>query len=207
MPASQQQPQQQFIAGASQPGTFPPGLGPQPPLQQEQQPPSPPEQRKFLIDTLKDPEVLKAKLKQYMFLPVRPEVLALNIRKAVFSMPRSGNYIVPPLPPILTAPPTVSATAITQQASATHQMGYVPPPNLVQHIAKNQKWFQVSERDWYISAIGIWESIRSGRMLEGLSTRSVTSGSMSMGLNSGMGNGGGRFGGGGGGRGRERGVG
>ncbi|KAJ3216897.1 smg-9, nonsense mediated mRNA decay factor [Dinochytrium kinnereticum] len=85
-------------------------------------------------------------------LPARGPVLCTILRNAIFETPRF-TWIPPPIPNVVHL--TVSGTDMkSPMISET--------PALVT-VGAAKKWFQVSEREWFRSAVKIWDVVRSNR--------------------------------------------
>ncbi|KAJ3412235.1 smg-9, nonsense mediated mRNA decay factor [Chytridiales sp. JEL 0842] len=111
----------------------------------------PTEHQPLLIDHLASlsKPVLDSYLAKSTFLPARPQILIKNLRNALLNVPRGPLYISESLVNVLQTPPP-------------------SPQPRAQHLREDTRWFQVSEREWYNSAVGIWATIRDGSLVRGL---------------------------------------
>ncbi|KAJ3138810.1 hypothetical protein HK100_012206 [Physocladia obscura] len=92
-----------------------------------------------LLDRITDPTNLRALFRDSDGLPARYAVLCEMLRDAVFEIPRY---------PIELPPPVGTVYRSNERGSSN-----------VTGVVASRKWFQVSEREWYKSAIGIWNAL------------------------------------------------
>ncbi|KAI8830706.1 hypothetical protein BC829DRAFT_410362 [Chytridium lagenaria] len=119
-----------------------------------------PRTRNFLA---MEPDEFRATLDTDRLLPARGPILCKLLRNAVFETPRY-TWIPPPLPNLVHL--TLSSMDLKRGIDANEPM--VTPRVVAATQAVNaarsgavKKWFQVSEKEWFKSAVRIWEALRA----------------------------------------------
>ncbi|KAI9345570.1 hypothetical protein BDR26DRAFT_893291 [Obelidium mucronatum] len=111
-----------------------------------------------LLDKLSDITNLKAVLRDSDGIPARHQVLCEMLRDSILEIPRYPFELPPPLSTVFKSFESDSSTVVSAGGGGGKMEGGTGVNQTVPPLLR-RKWFQVSEREWYNSAVGIWKSL------------------------------------------------